>query len=110
MPKDLGRGLARLDPADMARLGLEVGDMVEVVGKRKTVCKAMPAYKEHRGKSRIQIDGIVRENAGAAIDESVEVRKAAVQPAAEGRPRPQGHRPGRPRPGVHRQPASTACR
>ena len=28
LPKDLGRGLARLDPADMARLGLEVGDIV----------------------------------------------------------------------------------
>jgi len=44
IPKDLGRGLARLDPADMARLGLEVGDIVELVGKRTTVVKAMPAY------------------------------------------------------------------
>ncbi|WP_435011891.1 CDC48 family AAA ATPase (plasmid) [Tundrisphaera lichenicola] len=81
MPKDLGRGLARLDPADMARLGLEVGDVVEVVGKRSTVAKAMPAYKEHRGQSRVQVDGVTRENAGAAIDGSVEVRKAQAHPA-----------------------------
>ncbi len=47
LPKDLGRGLARLDPADMLRLGLEVGDIVELAGKRTTVGKAMPAYKEH---------------------------------------------------------------
>ena len=105
MPKDLGRGLARLDPADMARLGLEVGDVVEVVGKRTTVAKAMPAYKEHRGQSRVQIDGVARENAGAAIDRSVEVRKAAGPPGPEGRPGPHLDRPGRARPGVHRRPA-----
>lgn len=81
MPKDLGRGLARLDPADMTRLGLEVGDVVEVIGKRSTVAKAMPAYKEHRGQSRVQVDGVARENAGAAIDGSVEVRKAQAHPA-----------------------------
>jgi transitional endoplasmic reticulum ATPase len=82
MPKDLGRGLARLDPADMATMGVEVGDVVEIVGKRTTVAKAMPAYKEHRGQSRVQVDGVARENAGAAIDHSVEVRRARYQPAS----------------------------
>ncbi len=81
LPKDLGRGLARLDPADMARLGLEVGDFVAIQGKRRTVAKAMPAYKEHRDQSRIQIDGVSRENAGASIDQNIEVSKAAVRPA-----------------------------
>ena len=81
MPKDLGRGLARIDPADLSRLGVEVGDVVEIVGKRTTVVKAMPAYKEHRGQARVQIDGVARENAGAAIDQSIEIRKAQAQPA-----------------------------
>jgi len=81
IPKDLGRGLARLDPADMARLGLEVGDFVELVGKRTTVGKAMPAYKELREQARIQIDGVTRENTGAAIDQLIEVRKATVRQA-----------------------------
>ena len=81
IPKDLGRGLARLDPADMARLGLEVGDIVEVVGKRLTVAKAMPAYKELRQQARVQIDGVTRENSGAAIDQVIDVRKATVRPA-----------------------------
>ena len=81
MPKDLGRGLARLDPSDMARLGLDVGDVVELFGKRLTVAKAMPAYKENRGQSRVQVDGVVRENAGAAIDGTVKVGKAQAQPA-----------------------------
>ena len=60
---------------------MSIGDIVEVAGKRTTVCKAMPAYKELRGQSRIQIDGITRENAGAALDEVVQVRKVASRPA-----------------------------
>ncbi len=81
LAKDLGRGLARLDPADMARLGLEVGDIVELEGKQTTVGKAMPAYKEHREQARVQIDGVTRENAGAALDQLINVRKATVRPA-----------------------------
>jgi transitional endoplasmic reticulum ATPase len=55
--------------------------MVEVAGKRGTVCKAMPAHRELRGQSRIQIDGLVRENAGVGIDEFVQVRKTSCRPA-----------------------------
>ncbi|MGB2754063.1 MAG: AAA family ATPase, partial [Phycisphaerae bacterium] len=79
--KDLGRGFARLDPADMARLEVAIGDVLEIVGKRKTVGKAMPVYKDLRGQSRIQIDGLSRENAGTGLDQIVEVRRAAAKPA-----------------------------
>jgi transitional endoplasmic reticulum ATPase len=41
----------------------------------------MPAYKELRGQARVQLDGLTRENAGAALDEFVQVRKIAVRPA-----------------------------
>ena len=81
MPKDLGRGLARLDPADLARLGIAVGDVLTLIGKRATVVKAMPSYKEHRGQSRVQVDGVTRENAGAAVDQMVELVKANARPA-----------------------------
>jgi transitional endoplasmic reticulum ATPase len=79
--KDVGRGLARLDPADMAKLGVEVGDIVQIVGKRPTVGKVMPAYKDLRGQSRIQIDGVARENSGTGLDQMVEVRKVVARPA-----------------------------
>ncbi|HAM56075.1 MAG TPA: AAA family ATPase, partial [Candidatus Rokubacteria bacterium] len=79
--KDVGRAFARMDPEDLQRLGLAIGEIVEITGKRITVCKAMPAYKEQRGQSRIQIDGLARENAGAALDEIVHVRKVASRPA-----------------------------
>jgi transitional endoplasmic reticulum ATPase len=41
--KDVGRAIARMGPGDLETLQLAVGDMVEVTGKRGTVCKAMPA-------------------------------------------------------------------
>ncbi len=81
LAKDMGRGLARLDPADMAKLGLQIGDIVEIAGKRKTVGKVMPAYREERGQARIQIDGLIRENAGTGLDQAVEVRKIQPRPA-----------------------------
>ncbi len=79
--KDVGRALARIGPEDMEQLGVAIGDTVEILGKRKTVCKVMPAYKDLRGQSRIQLDGLTRENAGAALDEFVHVRRIAIRPA-----------------------------
>ncbi|MGE3818986.1 MAG: CDC48 family AAA ATPase [Isosphaeraceae bacterium] len=74
LARDLGKGLARLDPADIGRLGLKVGDVVELVGRRKTVGKLMPTYSAYRGRGRVQIDGVTRENAGATIDQEIHVR------------------------------------
>jgi len=79
--KDVGRALARMGPEDLERLGVALGDTIEVAGKRKTVCKAMPSYKELRGQSRVQLDGLTRENAGAALDEFVQIRKLTIRPA-----------------------------
>lgn len=81
LAKDVGRAFVRLDPDDLQKLQLQIGDTVAVTGKRQTVCKAMPAYKEQRGQARIQIDGITRENAGTGIDEFVHVRKTPCRPA-----------------------------
>jgi transitional endoplasmic reticulum ATPase len=73
--KDVGRGIARLDPKDLAELGAAVGDILEIVGQRTTVAKAMPSYADSRGKSVIQVDGIIRGNAGVGLDDRVAVRK-----------------------------------
>ncbi|MGO9006212.1 MAG: CDC48 family AAA ATPase [Beijerinckiaceae bacterium] len=81
LPKDVGRGLARLDPKDMNMLGLRVGDVVEIIGKRRTVGKVMPAHVEQRGVSSVQIDGILRANAGIGLGEQVSLRLATATPA-----------------------------
>ena len=79
--KDVGRALARMDPADIKALGAELGDIVEIAGKRRTVCKVMPAYKDARSGAMVQLDGLSRGNAGVALDDVVSVRKVVAQPA-----------------------------
>jgi len=81
LPRGVGRGLVRLDSPDPERLGVDIGDVVEIAGKRPTVARAMPAYAAQRGQGLIQLDGILRANAGAALDERVTVRRVHVQPA-----------------------------
>jgi transitional endoplasmic reticulum ATPase len=79
--KDVGRAIARFDPQDLQRLGLEIGDCIQIEGKRKTVAKVMPAYPEDRGKSTIHIDGLIRENAKTGLDEKVTITKATAKTA-----------------------------
>ena len=54
LSKDVGRALARMDPADMLSIGAQIGDIVEIAGKRRTVCKLMPAFMESRGRTYLQ--------------------------------------------------------
>ncbi|MBN2208058.1 MAG: CDC48 family AAA ATPase [Candidatus Coatesbacteria bacterium] len=81
LSKDVGRCFARMGPEDMKRLDSAIGDIVEIEAKRKTVCKTMPAYKEFRGQSRVQLDGLTRENVGAGLDEYVHIKKTVCRPA-----------------------------
>ena len=81
LTKDVGRALARMGPEDLERLQAAVGDTVEVEGKRKALCKVMPAFKEIRGQSRVQLDGLTRENAGVGLDETVKISKIKCRPA-----------------------------
>ncbi len=81
LSKDVGRAIARIDPEDMKSLGLEVGEIIEIGGKRKTAAKVMPCYAEDRGKKIIQMDGISRENAQIGLDEKAKIRKVGHRPA-----------------------------
>ena len=80
MGKDVGRCFARIDPEDMERLQVAIGDIVEVRGKRDTVCKVMPAYKDQRGHSprpaRRHLPGKRR----GGLDELVAVRRSPAAP------------------------------
>ncbi|MDQ0507106.1 CDC48 family AAA ATPase [Xanthobacter agilis] len=76
--RDVGRGLIRLDPEDMQRLGVVVGDVVSIVGRRATVARVMPAHAGMRRQSLVQMDGLARVNAGASLDEQVTVGPATV--------------------------------
>ena len=81
LAKDVGRGIARIDPKDMVAIGAEVGDIVQILGKRPTVVKVMPTYMEDRGKGTVQIDGITRENAQIGLGEKAQIQKVEYKAA-----------------------------
>jgi transitional endoplasmic reticulum ATPase len=81
--RDVGRGIARIDPEIVEKLGLTPGDVVEISGKRKTVAICWPGYSEDAGKGIIRIDGYTRNNAGVSIDEKVTVQKVEAKKAAK---------------------------
>lgn len=78
---DIGTGSARLGPGTFQRLGLAVGDVIELAGKRHTTAIALRLQFEDRGLEVVRIEGLVRANAGAVLGESVDVRRAAVDGA-----------------------------
>ncbi|WP_336359711.1 CDC48 family AAA ATPase [Haladaptatus sp. ZSTT2] len=81
--KDAGRGLAAVDRAAMAELGLENGDYIVIEGKDsgRAVARVWPGYPEDEGRSIIRIDGRLRQEADVGIDDRVTVEKADVKPA-----------------------------
>ncbi len=81
LSKDVGRGIARLDPDLLDKLKVKIGETLNIKGKQETVVKAMPTFPDVRGKEIIQIDGLIRDNAGISLDENVIVSKADSSPA-----------------------------
>ena len=77
----IGRGVARIDPADMVRLGCQPGDIIMVTGARTTAAKVIPGAAVDRGQSVIQMDSQVRQNSSSGLGERVTVRKAQVRNA-----------------------------
>src|SRR5436309_1699413 len=75
LQRDVGRGIARIDPKVVQDLGLTSGDVVQITGKRKTNALCWPAHEQDYGKGTVRIDGYLRNNAGVSIDDKVTIRK-----------------------------------
>jgi len=80
---EVGLGRARIDTQTRKELNVDMGDFIEIVGKRKTAAKVFRASNEDEGRGVISIDGMIRSNAGVSIGEKVTVVKADTQPAAK---------------------------
>jgi len=79
--RDVGRGVARLDYDTMDSLDASTGDVVELIGKRRTVGKCLPLYPSDEGKGVIRIDGLIRNNSGVAIGDTGTKKKIKAPPA-----------------------------
>ena len=77
----VGRGVARIDPTDMSRLGCQPGDVVMITGARTTAAKVVPTALIDRDQQVIQMDSQVRQNSASGLGERVTVHKAKVKKA-----------------------------
>ena len=78
--KDVGQGIARLDPNVMDDLGIRERDLIEIVGDRRTAAIALPSQTDI-GLGVIRIDGLVRKNSGATIGGEVTIKKTQATEA-----------------------------
>ena len=78
--KDVGQGIARLDPNVMDDLDIKERDLIEIVGERRTAAIALPSQTDI-GLGVIRIDGLVRKNSGATIGGEVTIKKTKATEA-----------------------------
>ncbi|MDK2915420.1 MAG: transitional endoplasmic reticulum ATPase, partial [Thermococcaceae archaeon] len=79
--RDVGRGIVRIDRRAMRELGVQSGDIVEIIGTKNTAAVVWPAYPEDEGLDIIRMDGTIRKNAGVGLGDEVTIRKADVKEA-----------------------------
>ncbi len=79
--EDVGRNRARLGPKTRMEIGVEVGDVIKIKGKKETVAKVFRLGSKDEGKGIIRIDGLVRKNSNVSVGDKVEVKKTQLKPA-----------------------------
>jgi transitional endoplasmic reticulum ATPase len=79
--EESGHGIARLPKSALSALGALEGDVLEIVGKRSTVARAVAAYAEDEALEVVRLDGLQRANAEVGSGDHVSVRKAESRPA-----------------------------
>ena len=80
--RDRGRGIARIDKESMKKLGVASGDVVEIVGKKRTSVAIHTAYPDDESRGITRIDSVIRGNAGTSVNGKVILRKAVVNDAS----------------------------
>ena len=72
---DKGKGIARLDTDSMKRLDLSSGDIIEIQGQRKTYSKCLAGPEKNYAHGILNIDGLIRSNAGINIGNRIYIKK-----------------------------------
>jgi len=59
----------------MKKLEASAGDILEIKGKRRSVAKCLPLYPSDEGNGIVRVDGLVRNNTGVAMGDTITMRK-----------------------------------
>ncbi|MDQ5863436.1 MAG: CDC48 family AAA ATPase [Thermoproteota archaeon] len=73
--RDVGKRRARIDLRHLEHLGIQAGQVIEISCKRSTAVTAWPADEEEKETDIIRIDGQTRKNAGAGLNDLLNVKK-----------------------------------
>ncbi len=73
--RHVGKGIALVDPKIIEDNNWEVGQVLEIIGNRKSHVKLWPGSPEDYGTGIIKIDGLTRHNIGTGKNEKVYVKK-----------------------------------
>lgn len=76
---DVNRGIVKIDSNYLKEIGVNPGDIVEIVGERTTAAVADRAYPGDIGLNIVRMDGNTRTNSRTSIGELVTIRKAEVE-------------------------------
>lgn len=74
--RDVGKGIVRIDESFRERLGLRAFDVVEIKGGKITSALIGRPYPSDAGLDIIRMDGLIRTNAKASIEDYVEISVA----------------------------------
>ncbi|MEK6833929.1 MAG: AAA family ATPase, partial [Thermoproteota archaeon] len=77
----VGKGIAVIDPKIIEDNEWETGQILEIVGNRKSHVKLWPGTPEDYGSGIIKIDGLTRHNIGSGIGEKISVKKVDAKEA-----------------------------
>jgi transitional endoplasmic reticulum ATPase len=77
--EDIAHAIARVSTADLERIGARGGDILKITGRTVAVARAVESDASHDG--LIQIDGTVRSNCGAGLEEQVSASLVESSPA-----------------------------
>ena len=82
-PRDVGRGIIRLDPQVAEKLNISTGQALQILGRRRTAAIHWPGYAEDRGTGIARLDGSTRRNADIGIDDRIELKIIEPKPGSK---------------------------
>ena len=77
---DVGKGIARIDPETMVKIGVTDGEIIQITGNKTTAAMVFSSQNEINSKT-LRIDGTTRKNSKASIGQEVTVQKAEAKEA-----------------------------
>jgi small GTP-binding protein len=81
--RDIGRNIIRIDENIMEKLNIKTGDVIEIIGKKRSAGIAWLGYPQDNGLGIARMESRFLKNTGTFINGSIEIRKTIPQIAQE---------------------------